>query len=186
MKIKYITTVITFCFISLYTFGQNKTVNIKKSKLSWTGKAAFNAYSLTGTLDVKSGDITIENDTIKSLRISINMKSLNHENKDLKKHLKGEDFFEVKTYNEATFQLSKGVALTDGKAKISGIMTIKDISKTESFTIKIDEDYKELTFNISIDRTIYGVKFNSPSFFKKMKENAIADEFKLKGSLILD
>ena len=65
-------------------------------------------------------------------------------------------------------------------------MTIKDISKTESFTIKIDEDYKELTFNISIDRTIYGVKFNSPSFFKKMKENAIADEFKLKGSLILD
>ena len=92
MKIKYITTVITFCFISLYTFGQNKTVNIKKSKLSWTGKAAFNAYSLTGTLDVKSGDITIENDTIKSLRISINMKSLNHENKDLKKTSKRRRF----------------------------------------------------------------------------------------------
>lgn len=186
MKTKYITTLIIICLMSAFTFGQNKTVNTQKSTLNWTGKAAFNAYALTGTLKVKSGEITIENDSIKTLRITIDMKSLNHENSDLKKHLRGKDFFEVKTHTKATFELSEPVIINNNEAQITGKMTIKGITKTESFTIKINEDYSSLSFNITIDRTSYGVKFNSPSFFKKMKENAIADEFKLKGNLILN
>jgi polyisoprenoid-binding protein YceI len=69
---------------------------------------------------------------------------------------------------------------------ITGMMTIKDVSKTESFTIKLNGNYSELSIDVSIDRTDYGVKFNSPSFFKKMKENAIADQFKLNGNLIIE
>jgi polyisoprenoid-binding protein YceI len=69
---------------------------------------------------------------------------------------------------------------------ITGMMTIKDVSKTESFTIKLNGNYSELSIDVSIDRTDYGVKFNSPSFFKKIKENAIADQFKLNGNLIIE
>ncbi|EDP71318.1 YCE I like family protein [Flavobacteriales bacterium ALC-1] len=186
MKTNQLTIFVILCLISAFTFGQSKTIDTYKSTLNWTGKAAFNTYSLSGTLKVKSGAITIENDSIKSLNIVIDMKSLDHENKDLKTHLRGNDFFEVKTYSQATFKLSKAVSISNNEAQITGEMTIKDISKTESFTIKLNENYSELSFNISIDRTDYGVKFNSPSFFKKMKENAIADEFKLKGNLKLD
>lgn len=35
-----------------------------------------------------------------------------------------------------------------------------------------------------MDRTQYGVNHNSPSIFKRLKEDAIADEFVLKGELI--
>ena len=186
MKTNYILTVIVFCLITAFTFGQNKTIDIEKSSLNWTGKAAFDAYSFTGTLKVKSGEILIENDSIKSLNISIDMKSLDHENKDLKTHLRGEDFFEVKTFTEATFKLSQVIPISNGEAVITGMMTIKDISKTESFTIKLNGNYSELSIDVSIDRTDYGVNFNSPSFFKKMKENAIADQFKLNGNLIIE
>ncbi len=186
MKTHQFTIFIICCLVSLFSIGQNKTVDINKSTLSWTGKAAFNAYSLTGTLSVKKGEVTIENDSIKALNIVIDMKSLDHENGDLKKHLRGKDFFEVKTYKEATFIITNITEIKNNEATITGKMTIKNITKTESFTISFNENYTSISFDITIDRTKYGVKFNSPSFFKKMKENAIADEFKLKGNLIFD
>lgn len=181
MKSSQIITGILFCLITGFTFAQDQKINAEKSTLSWTGKAAFNAYSLTGALKVKSGNIKIENDSIKSLAITINMTSLDHENDDLKNHLRGKDFFEVNTYTEAIFVVCQPIIINNGEAQVKGKMTIKGITKTEIFMIKLNEDYSNLSFNISIDRTDYGVKFNSPSFFRKMKENAIADEFTLKG-----
>ena len=166
--------------------AQDYNLNTTKSTLNWTGKAAFNAYSLTGTLKAKSGSAHIENDSIKSLNIIIDMKSLDHENRDLKKHLRGKDFFEVKTYTEATFTVSQPVQIKNGSAEVTGQLKIKDVIKTETFTVNLNDDYSLLSFDIYVDRTKYGVKFNSPSFFKKMKENAIADEFKLKGNLSLE
>jgi polyisoprenoid-binding protein YceI len=186
MTTNYITTLIICCFISLFSFGQDKIVNTKKSTLSWTGNAAFDAYALTGTLKVKSGSLKIKNDTIKALKITINMKSLDHENDDLKKHLSGKDFFEVKTYAEAIFELTEPVKVCNNKAQLIGTLSIKNITKTETFLITLNDEYSNLSFDIAIDRTVYGVKFNSPSFFKKMKENAIADEFKLIGNLVLN
>jgi polyisoprenoid-binding protein YceI len=153
MKKNQILTVVLFCLISIFTFGQNKTINTKDSLLQWTGKVAFNAYSLTGTLKVKQGEIKIENDSIKLLKIVIDMTSLDHENNDLKTHLKGKDFFEVKTYTEASFTVSQPAQIANGLALITGELKIKDVTKTESFTITISEDYSVLNFNISIDRT---------------------------------
>ncbi|WP_299120129.1 YceI family protein [uncultured Winogradskyella sp.] len=186
MKTKHLKTFILIGLISIAAFSQNKTVNKNESTISWTGKAAFNAYSLTGTLKVKSGNASIENDSIKSLNIIIDMKSLDHENGDLKKHLRGKDFFEVKTYTEATFTVSQPFQIKNGSAEVTGQLKIKDVIRTETFIVNLNDDYSMLSFDISVDRTKYGVKFNSPSFFKKMKENAIADEFKLKGNLKLD
>ncbi len=186
MKTHQLIMTLALCIITLFTYAQDKSISTEKSSLSWTGKAAFNAYSLTGTLKVKRGTLTIENDSIKALKITIDMKSLDHENSDLKAHLSGKDFFEVKTYIEATYMQTQPIAIINGEALIIGKMNIKSITKTECFIIKINEDYSSFSFDISIDRTSYGVKFNSPSFFKKMKENAIADEFKLKGDLRLE
>ncbi len=186
MKIYNLTITLVFCILTLFTSAQNKSINTENSSLSWTGKAAFNSYSLNGTLKIKNGIINIENDSIKILTITIDMENLNHENDDLKKHLRGKDFFEVKTYKTATFSLNKPVSINNGEATLRGEMRIKDITKMETFTIKLNTDYSNLSFDISIDRTAYGIKFNSPSFFEEMKENAIADEFKLKGNFKLE
>jgi hypothetical protein len=65
-------------------------------------------------------------------------------------------------------------------------MRITDITKIETLINKRNTDYTNLYFDISTDRTAYGIKFNSPAFFEKMKEKAIADEFKLKGDFKLE
>jgi len=124
----------------------------------------------------------IEDGRVLELRIIIDMKSLDHENNDLKSHLRNEDFFEVNTFTTATFELLKPIIITNNTAILVGNMTIKNITKEEIIKAKISN--KSLSFSHIMNRTIYGIKFNSPSFFKKINENAIADEFILEGRLI--
>lgn len=162
--------------------AQNLKLNPKASNINWTGKAAFNTYALTGSLKAELGNMHIANGIIETLNITINMKSLDHENKDLKKHLRSADFFEVNTFTSATFKLTQPAKIENDKAIVTGIMTIKNQSKEE--TIEVTLNKKTLSFNHIMDRTAYGIKFNSPSFFKKIKENAIADNFKLNGLLV--
>lgn len=157
----------------------------KKQQLEWTGKAAFKAYSLTGTLDVDKGTLELKNDKIITLEIIVDMKSLDHENSDLKKHLRNEDFFEVNTYKKATYVLAMPTTIKNGKATLKGKMTIKNKTKEETIdaTIKKTTNGLTIAFDHEMDRTAYNVKYNSPSFFKSLKQNAIADEFSLKGSI---
>jgi polyisoprenoid-binding protein YceI len=182
-------TILLIALLAAFTLdvqSQEFKLDNKKSEISWTGKAAFNSYSLTGTLSSEAGKIIIKDNQIESLEVIINMKSLNHENKRLKSHLRGKDFFEVKKYAQATFTLDKPTAVKDGHAELSGTLKIKNSAHSEKIKaiVKIENDQVLLNFNTEIDRTKYGVKFNSPTFFKKMKENAIADAFKLEGGFV--
>lgn len=184
MKISKHILNIAMLFISITVFAQELQLNTNQSNLNWTGKAAFNTYSLSGILKAKEGSLKTNKDTILSLKVSIDMNSLNHENSDLKTHLRSNDFFEVETFETATFEITKPVIIKNNKAILVGNMTIKDITKEETIVVSIKE--KTMYFNHIIDRTTYGIKFNSPSFFKKMKENAIADAFVLEGKLIFE
>jgi len=180
-------TVLCIAF-TFFATAQTKNVNTKKSTLTWTGKAAFNAYKLTGQLNVKSGDITIENNTIKALKIVIDMKSLNHENKDLKTHLRGKDFFEVKKHTKATFTLTSPIDLSKSSAIAKGNLTIKGITKPYSFPLKITKSgnsYK-VSGTLKIDRTDFKIYYNSPNYFEGLKQNAIADDFDLKLDLVFE
>ncbi|MEM1001449.1 MAG: YceI family protein [Bacteroidota bacterium] len=164
--------------------SKKSTIQDKQNpKLSWTGKAAFNAYSLTGAIDIKNVTSRVTINKLEDLYIEIDMTSLDHENSDLKTHLRSKDFFEVKRYKSASFQLSKPAKIVNGEALITGTLNIKDISKEEQFKVKIVDN--QLILDIVINRTDYGITFNSPTFFEKMKDQAIADEFRLEGEIQL-
>ncbi|MCA0132540.1 YceI family protein [Winogradskyella alexanderae] len=180
-------TILSFCLILCVTItsAQSHEISTSNSTFSWTGKAAFSSYSLTGKIKVKNGNVVIEGNQIHKFNITMDMKTLNHENSDLEYHLRSKDFFEVNTYTEAKFELTETTRIVNNRALLKGKLTIKDVTKTETFLIYVNQGQSEITFNITIDRTVYGVKFNSPSFFKKLKENAIADEFIIKGKILL-
>lgn len=169
--------------IAFYSSAQQQT--LETTTIQWTGKAAFNSYELSGTLKTKTGILEIKNDSIKQLVITIDMKSLDHKNKDLKKHLRSKDFFEIKTYHEATFTLTKPAAIIDGKANLIGNMIIKDKTKQETIpvNVKMLGNKTCISLNCTLNRIAYGITFNSPTVFEKIKENAIADNFKLKAEL---
>lgn len=178
--------VILFVVIAQLCLGQTGVLDIKDSNISWTGKAAFEAYELTGTLKTRKGNISIEEDSIVFLRVEVDMRSLSHEIKDLEKHLKSDDFFDVKEFGDAIFELKSPVAISTDTFVVRGTMIIKGIGKEEMMRVWL-ERYNGTwvyTFSMEMDRTAYGVTFNSPSVLESIQENAIADLFLLKGSLV--
>ncbi|NER18186.1 YceI family protein [Spongiivirga citrea] len=182
---KYLITALIALLLAHSSKAQTFDLKNKKQQLEWTGKAAFKAYSLTGTLNVEKGTIKITDNTITKLEIVVNMKSLDHDNGDLKSHLRGADFFNVNRYKKAAFRLSKPVSLDKESSVLAGMMTIKEKTHGENIEVIISrsENTITLSFDHTMDRTTYGIKYNSPSFFKSLKQNAIADEFSLKGKL---
>ena len=161
----------------------NKTdFDTKKSALKWTGYGEIGNYSLTGTLNLKSASFIIENQNIKSGTIIIDMKSLNHSDTHLKEHLKGEDFFDVTKYQTATFIVTNSKTISNNEIEVLGNLTIKKITKPVK--IKMTLDNKTYSGKMSVDRTLFGVQYNSKSFFDNLGDQAIKNNFDLEFKLI--
>jgi polyisoprenoid-binding protein YceI len=164
-------------------------INTNQSALRWTGKAAFSMYSLAGKLEVNGGELRLNDDGTANAVVSIDMKSLESDDYPrLTKHLKSEDFFDVEKYRLATFSSSLPFQLMEGGQEVDGIMTIKGVEKVEKVSISLTpmaEGWK-CTGKIKLNRTDYGVNYNSPSIFSGMKDNAIADEVEIELELFFD
>lgn len=186
MNTHFKTALILVCFfLSAGAFAQTFAIEKEKSNIHWTGKAAFNSYSLKGSLKISKGHIEIENNKVNKLNIVVDMSSLDHSNKRLKSHLRSKDFFQVKKYKTAHFSISNPIAIKDSRVELTGTMKIKNAEKSEAINaiLMIQEEEIVLNFSADLDRTKYGITYNSPNVFKKLKENAIADHFNLSGIL---
>lgn len=168
------------CCISALSFAQ---MNSDMQKVTWIGKAAVGGYAPEGSLQILNSSAILENDEIRSLRIVIDMNTLEQENKQLRDHLREEDFFNVKRFPVATFILTQPFSIDSEQVELAGDMTICGVTNTEiiSSGIIASEGVLLLTFTHTMDRTKYGINYNSPSIFNQISENAIADEFTLKG-----
>lgn len=170
--------------LSINCNAQKKfTFNDAKSKFAWTGYASVGTYAPTGTLKMKMGSLELKGKNIEKAIFEFDMKSLSHENKDLESHLKNEDFFDVEKYPKAVFLVEK---ITDKDA--SGTLKIKDVKKKISFPIVIKKTDKEIRIfaTININRTDFGIKYNSTSFFQNLGDYAIKDTFDFKIDLMME
>lgn len=167
--------------------GQSNSLQVLTSEVNWKGKAAFNAYSLAGTLHLKESKLILEGTSLSTAAITLDMKTIASDNKQLVKHLKSKDFFEVKRFPEATFSLSQAISWAEGEQMAEGILTVKSTSLPISIPLVITKkgEHWLMTGKVMIDRTKYGIKFNSPTYFEQLKEQAIADEFELAFALEL-
>ena len=181
--------IIVFLFLlcSCTLMGQSSTLEVLTSEINWKGKAAFNAYSLAGTLQLKKSEFALKGESLSTATITMDMKTIASDNKQLIKHLKSKDFFEVKRFPEATFSLSEAVTLVAGEQLVEGMLTVKSISLPISIPLVITKKGENwvMSGTVMVDRTKYGIKFNSPTYFEKLKEQAIADEFELAFALEL-
>lgn len=178
---KKIFLIYIFSFIIQFGFTQHYQLDINASKLEWSGKAAYSAYTLSGTLTVATGELFVKDGLLKKAKIIIDMNSLDTEIGELEQHLRSEDFFEVNNYPEATFILTQPVKLNKGSMILTGKMQIKEEVHTENIHLSAKKVGNNWVFSgeVGLDRTKYGIYYNSPSFFKSLKQNAIADEFEL-------
>ena len=91
-------------------------------------------------------------------------------------HLESDDFFGVAEHPEATLVFTSFTPSDEGY-QITGDFTIRGITHSESFELKIDNN--TAAADLEIDRSKYNVKFRSGSFFENLGDKLINDELKL-------
>ena len=114
----------------------------------------------------------------------------------LETHLKGlddksaDDFFNVNKYPTAKYEITKVIKKEgdeNANSLVYGNLTLRDITKSVSFSANInvaDGVVNVNTPDFKFDRTEFGIKYNSPSFFDDLKEKAINNDVGLNVTLV--
>jgi polyisoprenoid-binding protein YceI len=173
---------------------QNKTgetwkLNVSESKIQWVGTKVSGYH--TGNVPLKSGEINVNNGGVtggKFVMDVANMQVLGPKGSDsasnnkLLGHLKSNDFFDVATHPEGTFELTgvqpyKGGAIKDStdsrqeeisKYKVlnpthfvSGNLTLKGVTKNVEFpaSITVTGNSAEATAKFNINRKDWGIVY---------------------------
>lgn len=163
--------------------------NRKTSNIQWTGKKVTGEHS--GSINIRSGLFIFDNGLITGGEIVVEMTTiqvtdLEGEGKsDLEGHLRDDDFFGVKEYPTATFTVSGSKLAAYGGVEVLGMLTIKGEQQLASATANFAPgDAVVLTVTMSFDRTAFGIRYGSGSFFDDLGDRAISDQVDLKILLV--
>ena len=170
-------------------FGQAQKVNTEKSTVSWVGKKIGGQHE--GLIKLNSGLIEEKDGKIVSGTFVIDMTSITNTdltdagyNQKLVGHLKSDDFFGVKSFPTATLNITKASPYSNGKASVTGALTIK--GKTETITFDVLKKEINYTAKIEVDRSKFNVKYGSTSFFDSLGDKAIDDIFILDINFVIE
>ena len=170
------------CFFTLQGFTFKKEdVKIKDSALTWVGSKITGSHE--GTIKLKSGYLTLENDDLVGGEFVIDMTSivctdLSGKGKaSLEDHLKSDDFFSVNKFPNATLKILNVKKNGLDQHQVNADITIKGITQEIIFDTKIKE--KTAKAKLIIDRTEFGIIYKSGNFFEELADKAIYDEFEI-------
>lgn len=166
------------------------------STLGWEGKAVTHGHN--GTMQFSNGELLVKGDAVVGGTVTVDMKTLKVTDiKDAESqgkfvgHMTSEDFFGVEKNPTATFKIVsvtpiKGAAKDANNATIAGDMTIKGVTQRITFPAKVGvkDGVAAASGKVTIDRTKYGLKYGSKTFFDSIGDKAIYDNFDLSFNVI--
>lgn len=168
-----------FLIATMQLSAQSK--DIKKSRVIWKGYKVTGSHE--GTVNLKSGNLVFKDDVLSGGGFVLDISSLtstdlegDYKNK-LEGHLKSDDFFGVAKYPTASLKINNAKKVGKNAYIVGGTLTIKGVTKNITFPAAVYGN--KASASIKIDRTEYGVKYGSTSFFEDLKDKAIYDEFDL-------
>ena len=181
---------ISFLFSDTYIFDQNN------SELLWRGKKVTGEHY--GSVNINSGFVEIENDSIMASEIVIDMKSIKvidiiseEWNVKLENHLKDSDFFDVETFPTSVFKINNAQSISMHDWYVNGTLLygdliIMDVSHpvTVPMTLTIQGKKAKAAGIIKINRTLFGIIYGSGTFFDNLADKAIDDEFYIKFNIV--
>jgi len=196
--------------LNVATSESNSTkykANVTESVIQWTGFKPTGTHS--GTIQIDSGNLTINKDQIESGTFIIDMTSIKDDDgsERLEGHLKSADFFDVESFASASFSITgyalenksadffdvesfasasfsiTGYALENGVNTLSGNLKLKDVENNVTFPVTMVKNGTTVTLTseaFTIDRSKWNVKYGSKSFFDNLGDKFINDEIELK------
>ncbi|ANW95439.1 lipid-binding protein [Wenyingzhuangia fucanilytica] len=151
-------------------------IKVEKSTIEWVGKKVTGQHN--GTILFKEGEVKLKKGALVGGTFVVDMNTINVTDLEgeykgkLEGHLKSDDFFGVDKFPEATFVITS----VEGTV-VKGDLTIKGHTEKESFTLVTKNN--TISGTVVIDRTKFGIRYGSNSFFDNLKDKAIHDEFEL-------
>ena len=166
------------------------------STLGWEGKAVTHGHN--GTMQFSDGELLVKGNAIVGGTVTVNMKTMVATDiKDAESqgkfvgHMSSDDFFGVEKFPTSTFKIAsvtpiKGAAANADNVTIAGDLTIKGVTQRISFPAKagVKDGVAAATGKVTIDRTKFGLKYGSKSFFESIGDKAIYDTFDLTFNVI--
>jgi|SRR5690606_35996187 len=169
-------------------------VNTTDSTINWTGSKVSGDFH-TGTIVLQEGEVLVTNNVVTGGKFVVDMNTITvtdltdaEMKAGLEGHLKGataenaDHFFNVSKFPTATFEITN-VTEENGKQMVEGNLTIKEATHGVKFPATItvtDADVTIASEDFEIDRTKFGVNYNSGSVVKDLAgDKIINDNIKL-------
>ena len=178
------TAILFVLLLTAFTATETKQVDTEQSIINWVGHKVTGQHE--GTITLQEGVLEFNEKQLTGGNFVMDMTSINttdlegdYKNK-LDGHLKADDFFGVEKHKKATLVFTS-ITKNEANYAVVGDLTIKGITNKINFDLTVSDNTATTTFQI--DRTKYGIKYGSASFFDGLKDKAIYNEFDLKVSL---
>ncbi len=193
MKKTILVSVAIFLLAGMFVNAQTiYKADVANSKVNWIGKKITGEHS--GTISLSSGEFTVTNEVISKATFVIDMNSIKDVDltdegykAKLEGHLKSDDFFGVEKFPKATFVIEKVAKIQKGNTFIRGTITIKGVSQPieiKAVITSTPEGYR-IYANFSIDRTKFGLKYGSGTFFDSLGDKTIYDDFNISLNILM-
>ena len=162
--------------------GEVYNVDLAASKVDWKAFHKGGFAPRWGTLNLKSGEITVENDAVTSGEFVIDMTTLkvdpasvteaDKKPADLEAHLKNADFFDVEKQPTSDFKITAVAdlagelpkdAVAEANKTISGNLTLLGKTLNVSFPAKVTvaEGKASIQAKFTVNRADWGIKFGT-------------------------
>ena len=159
---------------------------IPESFVDWKGMHIMGKNGHQGYIKPLTGTLALDaNGTIAGGYFELDMNTITTTDKKdtssdngLVSHLKDPDFFDVKKYPRATFQLTKAIKISsDTTYHVTGQLTLRDITQEIHFPAIIVRNGEDIIAkaSLSIDRTKWGITYKSGSVFALVKDELLDD-----------
>mgnify|MGYP000005617508 CR=1 FL=1 len=165
------------------------TMDTDQSKLEWMGSKMGAVEK--GTIPIRSCTFTVEDNRLVSGELVVDMvgiQSTSQEGlaaRELGKHLRSADFFDVSTYPTAAYTITS--SKTDGRGNLSvqGKLNIKGQTKeVEAMMTFASADPVVVSVSLAFNRADFDVRFGSGSFFDNLGDDLISDEVNMRMALV--
>lgn len=165
-------------------------VDTAASTIAWTGKKVTGQH--TGNISLQSGELVFGGGKLKGGNFVVDMGTITCTDLDgewgtkLVGHLNSDDFFGVANHSTAKLVIKKAKLKSANTYEVKGDLTIKGTTEEVVFDAEVSEADGKVTATaqITVDRTKYGIKYGSGSFFDGLGDKMIDDNFILDVTLV--
>ncbi|TYC18072.1 YceI family protein [Bizionia gelidisalsuginis] len=186
IKTGVVAVLVAFLSFSFTSNTEKKVIKTEESQVVWKGYKVTGSHE--GTIAIQSGELHFENAVLTGGAFVMDMTTISSTDLEgeykgkLDGHLKSDDFFGVAKHPTAQLVFTAVTASGKNAYTVTADLTIK--GQTAPVDVNFSVYGNKATATLKVDRTKYGVRYGSASFFDGLKDKTIYDEFDLVVDLV--